>query len=127
MSRRVIFCRLEPEARMSSVPPPDNQALLQLVVSLASSGDVDAAASKAAGIRDRTTASGAWLAISRANANMQRWDAAERGLENALKLGTEFAVLQVERALLAERLGRHAEALDILESVARGGMPSPQW
>jgi tetratricopeptide (TPR) repeat protein len=112
---------------MNSMPSPADQAMLQLVVTLANSGDMDAAASKTAGILDRTTACGAWLAISRANANMQRWDAAERALENASRLGADSAAIQVELALLAERRGRHAEALDILESVARDGMRSPQW
>jgi hypothetical protein len=74
--------------------------LLQLVIFLGKSGDLDAAAAKAEAIGDKTVRSEAWLAVSRANANLQRWDAAGRALENALLHSARSKAIRVEQALL---------------------------
>jgi tetratricopeptide (TPR) repeat protein len=100
-------------------------AQLQLVVSLASSGDVDAASAKAASIRDRTLASEAWFAISRANANMQRLEQALESIEIALGNRPDAALLRLERARLIEACGRVPEALREFESLEREGHASP--
>jgi predicted Zn-dependent protease len=104
----------------------DDLAKLQLIVSLASAGDVAAAAHEARAISDRTTASEAWVAIGRANANMQRWDEAHIALENASQFAPDSVNPRVEMALLAERQGRHDDALARFEVLTRTGPGSPQ-
>jgi tetratricopeptide (TPR) repeat protein len=104
----------------------DDRAKLQLIVSLASSGDVPSAEREARAIVDKTTASEAWLVIGRANANMQRWDQAHAALENASQFAPDSAILRLEIALLAERRGRHDEALAQFEALSEAEPGSPQ-
>jgi tetratricopeptide (TPR) repeat protein len=105
---------------------PESRAELQVVVSLASAGNLDAAASRAAAIRDKTAAIEAWLAISRTNANLQRLHAAIFAIENALRFDPESIDLRLERALLAEQQGSHDETLGMLERLAREQPDSPR-
>lgn len=98
----------------------DEHARLQLIVSLASAGDLDGAAAQASSIEDKTLAIEAWLAIGRVNANLQRLGAAIFAIENALQLDPESVRLRLEFALLLERQERHPQALRELESIAAG-------
>jgi tetratricopeptide (TPR) repeat protein len=101
-------------------------AQLQLIVSLASAGDFEAAVAQLAGLEDKTARIDAWSAISRVNANMQRLDLAIFAIENALQLDPESPGLQLERVALLEKQGRHDEALGPLERLALGPHGSPQ-
>lgn len=98
---------------------------LQLIVSLATSGDLDAASARAAALSDRTIAIEAWRAISQTNANLQRLHAAALCLGNALRLDPISPVLRLEMALIEERRGHHDESLALLESLHREGPASP--
>ncbi len=102
------------------------RAQLQLIVSLASTGDVAAAAAAAGAIADKTLASEAWLVIGRANANMQRWNEARSAFENASRLAPESGNPRLELALLPELQGRHAETLALLQSLKNAGEDSPK-
>jgi tetratricopeptide (TPR) repeat protein len=104
----------------------DAREILQLVVSLASAGDGDAASRLAGQIGDKAVAAEAWRAISRLNANLQRWDAARVTLENARQNAPESREIRLESALLDEQTGDHAGALAKLEDLALGGIDSPQ-
>src|ERR1044071_6639873 len=105
MSRRAKYCRVfhtGPERTMTQV---SELAQLQLIVSLASAGEMEEAARRATAIASRDIAADAWFAIGRANANMQRWDQAEIALENALRIAPDSHAIRLERALLAEKRG----------------------
>jgi tetratricopeptide (TPR) repeat protein len=104
----------------------DDHHRVQLVVSLASAGDPDAAAVHATAISDRTAGVEAWRKISQVNAIMQRPESAIFAIENALQLDPHSPGLQMELARLLEGQGRDAEALAILESLAHGPHASPQ-
>jgi thioredoxin-like negative regulator of GroEL len=98
---------------------------LQLVVSLASAGDLTGAAALASQIPDNDMAREAWAVVGRANANMQRWEPAREALGNAMRIAPDSQSLRLEQALLAERQGCHAEALALLEDLADLGAGSP--
>lgn len=100
-------------------------AQLQLIVSLASAGENEAAGERAAAIEDKPMAVEAWRAIGRVNANMQRWDAARFAFHKAVQNAPESRDLRLESALLAERAGDHAAALEEFEGMARAGIDSP--
>jgi tetratricopeptide (TPR) repeat protein len=102
------------------------QATLQLIVSLASAGDNAAAARLAGEIMDKAVAIEAWRAISRLNANLQRWDVARVTLKSALQNAPESRELRLESALLEEQAGEHAAALAKLEELAHAGIDTPQ-
>jgi tetratricopeptide (TPR) repeat protein len=105
---------------------PDEEAKVQLLVSLASGGELDAACSVASTISDREMACEAWRNLSRANANMQRFDAALAAIDIALQHRPESADIRLERALVMEQQGRHAESLAELAALANAGITSPQ-
>lgn len=108
---------------MTSTP---DQSRLQLVVSHASAGNLDAADEIAATIVDKAMAVAAWRALSQTKANMQRFVAAVSSLENALKYAPESRALRLERALLLEQGGRAGEALAALEAMAGESVDSPE-
>jgi tetratricopeptide (TPR) repeat protein len=99
---------------------------LQLIVSLTVNGKIAEAGKEALAITDQDIAIEAWKVIARANANMQRTDAALRALEIALQYVPNSRPLRLERALMLERDGRAVEALTELEALARAAHDSPQ-
>jgi tetratricopeptide (TPR) repeat protein len=104
---------------------PKNAGGLQLVVSLANVGDLDAAADVARGIRDEDIAAQAWRHLGHVNANMQRLEEARFALEEALRLRPADAEIRLERVNVLEGLGLTAEAVEELEDLARGPLASP--
>ncbi len=111
---------------MSPIPANRDAAQLQLVVSLASSGRAEEAAENAATILDRTLAAEAWLAVSRANANMQRFGAARTAVENALGNRPGDPSLRLEYGRILDAQGLVSEALAEFEALERDGYLSPQ-
>ncbi len=106
---------------------PETDASLQLVVSLANSGDLDAAQNVAKAIQDKDIAAAAWEYVARANANMQRPDAARYAIEMALKNLPAAPGLRFRRALILDAQGFTADAIAELENVAAGPEACPQW
>ena len=98
---------------------------VQLVVSLASRGEMGAAVAEAHRIADKLVAIDAWRALSDFNANMQRWEEALNCLSYALKLDPGSRVLRLRRAQLLEQQGMDAAALAELEALAREKRDSP--
>jgi tetratricopeptide (TPR) repeat protein len=105
---------------------PQTAGALQLVVSLVNRGDLVAAQDVAKAIQDKDMAAQAWLHVSRANANMQRFEPARYAIEMALKNLPGAPRLRFERALLLESLGQVADAITELEGLAREPRVSPQ-
>jgi tetratricopeptide (TPR) repeat protein len=97
----------------------------QLIVSLAVSGDMAAATTKAHEITNRHVATRAWQFLSELNANMQRLDAALSDLANALRFEPGSRPLRLSRALLLERRGDDRAALAEFETLAREAFDSP--
>lgn len=89
-------------------------------------GDAHAAEIEAAAIREAAAAIEGWRLISRAHASAERWDAARRAIEAALRLDPHSRELRLERLALLDRLGLAAEALSELEALAREREDSPQ-
>ncbi len=89
-------------------------------------GDARAAEVEAATISDAAAAIEGWRLISRAHAIAERWDAARRALEAALRLAPHSRELRLERLAIIDRLGLSAEAVTELEALAREGEESPQ-
>jgi tetratricopeptide (TPR) repeat protein len=106
--------------------PLTDRDLLQTIVSYASIGNFDAAKATAARATDKETSCEAWRLLSRINANTQRFDEARSAIEIALQHRPESGVLRLERALVMEQQGFHAESLAELESLARSAADSPQ-
>ena len=125
MSRRAKFCRVPPRSRDEVMSRDSHHAQLQLIVSLASAGDNDAAAERARTIEDKASAAEAWHAIGRVNANLQRWDVARFAFHQAIGSAPFSRELRLEAALVAERAGEHAASLAELESLAESGIESP--
>jgi len=107
-----------------TVSEPDD-ARLQLIVSLGSAGNLEAASTCARQIKDRHVATRAWRFLSELNANTQRWDEALSDLDNALRFEPGSRPLRFSRALLLERRGDDRAALAELESLAREAPDSP--
>ncbi len=99
---------------------------LQVIVSLASSGEVARAMAEARLITDRDVAIQAWRFLSEVNANTQRWAEAFSAIENALLHAPDSRDLRLRRAQLLEQLGNDRAALAELESLARAAEDSPQ-
>ena len=99
---------------------------LQLVVSLANSGDVDGAAVAARTLRDRILSREAWVVVATANAKLQRFEAAQEALGLALQYDPDSRPLRLQRALMLEHAGHHSESLEEFEWLARAGEDSPQ-
>ena len=104
----------------------DPRAQLQLVVSLANTGDLDGAMAAARRIRDKPVAAEAWHSLSQINANMQRWDEALSDMEIALQHDPDSRPLRLARARLLAQQGADAAALAEFESLAREARDSPQ-
>lgn len=100
--------------------------ILQLVVSLANSGDVTAAAVAARTLRDAAMSREAWVSIATANANLQRFEASHEALGLALQYDPGSRPLRLQSALMLERAGRHDESLAEFERLAREAEDSPQ-
>ena len=99
--------------------------MLQLIVSLASSGDRQAALAAARGLTDAAVAGRAWQLLSEMNANTQRWPEALSDLENALKFDPNSRSLRLSRALLLEQTGDDRASLKELEALAHEAADSP--
>lgn len=104
----------------------DPRQALQVIVSLASTGDRAAAVAEAAKIADSHVAAEAWRLMSEVNANMQRWDEALSDLQIALQHDPQSRPLRLARARLLDQQGADAAALAELESLAREARDSPQ-
>lgn len=104
---------------------PDDSETLQTVVSLSSTGRFDEAAKVAAAIVDKDMACEAWRLLSRANANTQRFEAARSAIEIALQHNPGSRAVRLERALVMEQQGFHAESLAELEALVREAADSP--
>lgn len=103
----------------------DDDARLQLVVSTALAGDLDAAAAHAGKIVDKTTALQALLRICDVNANLQRPDATVAAVARTLELRNDSHVLAVELAAGLESRGLQTAALSVLEVLSRGPKATP--
>ncbi|HEX6637440.1 MAG TPA: tetratricopeptide repeat protein, partial [Steroidobacteraceae bacterium] len=99
---------------------------LQLVVSLANSGQLDAAEARARNIRDKDIAAEAWRLLGRANANLQRFVPAISAIETALEMFPGSPELRFERALILEQQESSDEALAEFEDLARGPHAFPR-
>ena len=99
---------------------------LQLVVSHASTGNLEAAEAIAATIVDKASGAEAWACVARVNANMQRFDAALSALEIALKHQPGSRPLRLERARLLAQCGFADQSLRELESLALEAADSPE-
>ncbi|HET9474984.1 MAG TPA: tetratricopeptide repeat protein, partial [Steroidobacteraceae bacterium] len=84
---------------------PDTREQLQLIVSLASSGDRAGALAAARQLSDKHVAAEAWRLLSEINANSQRWEEALEDLEIALQHAPDSRPMRLARARLLERLG----------------------
>jgi len=67
----------------------------------------------------------AWRLLSRLNANTQRFEAARSAIEIALQHQPDSQAVRLERALVMEQQGQHAESLAEFEALARSGADSP--
>jgi tetratricopeptide (TPR) repeat protein len=105
---------------------PETGASLQLVVSLANSGDLVAAQNVAKAIQDKDIAAQAWAHLSRANANTQRLEAARYAIEMALKNLPGAPDLRFQRAQILDAQGFTAQAVAEMEILAGGPHASPQ-
>jgi len=103
-----------------------DQAKLQLIVSHASTGNLDAAVAIAPTVEDKAISAEAWRLIARANANMQRFDEALWALEIAVTRQPGSRPLRLERALLLAQCGRADQSLGALESLAHEAVDSPE-
>jgi tetratricopeptide (TPR) repeat protein len=102
-----------------------DHASLQLIVSHAASGNLDAADEIATTIVDKAIAAEAWRVVSQAKANMQRFVAAVSAIDLALQHQPESRPLRLERAVLLERGGLADQSLAALEALARETVDSP--
>jgi predicted Zn-dependent protease len=100
---------------------------LQLVVSLVNNGDLTGAAAVAETIQDNDNAAEAWRLLCRANANLQRFDAADSAIENALRQRPGAVDLRFERALLLEARNQLPQALEEFAELARGPQATPRF
>jgi tetratricopeptide (TPR) repeat protein len=98
---------------------------LQLVVSLANSGQLPEAEAQAKAIQDKAMAAEAWRVLARANANTQRLEAARNAIETALAIQPGKPELRFERALVLDAQGSGAEALRELQDLARDPAAPP--
>jgi len=99
---------------------------LQLIVSLALSGNREGAVAEANSLVDKAVAAEAWRSLAEINANTQRWDDARADIETALRHQPFSRSLRLSRALLAERQGAYAESLAELEALANEAADSAQ-
>lgn len=105
---------------------PDSADTLQLVVSLANSGKLDAAEDLARRIQDKAIAVEAWRLLSSANANLQRLEPARSAIETALRMFPGTPALRFQRALVLEAQEQIDEALAEFADLARGPQVSPK-
>src|SRR6476646_2761841 len=126
MSRRVMKCRVMSEKNPSEGVDRVPAQQLQLIVSLATSGNLEGAAAEVRKIVDRSVAAQAWRVLSGTNANMQRWNAALEALEIALQHDPGSRPIRLERAVLLERCGQDRESLAELEQLESEAADSPQ-
>lgn len=126
MSRQAKVCRVTNSRSSAPVKFPKDQESFQAVVSKANTGELEAAAELASRITDKVMACEAWRVLSRVNANTQRFGEARKAIEIALQHLPDLPAARLERALVMEQQGQHAESLAELESLARSGEDSPQ-
>ena len=110
----------------SSPLSADARSRVQLIVSLAASGNRAAAVAEANLLSDNAVAAEAWRSLAEINANMQRLDGALADIENALRYQPFSRSLRLSHALLAEQLGNHSGSLLELEALAAEACDSPQ-
>jgi len=103
-----------------------DQARLQLVVSHASTGNLEAAVAIAATIVDKANSAEAWACVARVNANMQRFEAALSALDIALGQLPGSRPLRLERAGLLAQCGLADQSLRELEALALEAADSPE-
>jgi len=111
MSRQAKCCRVTHSQSIAPVKFPGDQEKLQAVVSHANAGEFDAAENIASEITDKVMACEAWRVLCRVNANTQRFDDARKAIEIALQHVPDSPPARLERALVMEQQGQHAESL----------------
>src|SRR5262245_36613819 len=126
MSRRVMKCRTMDENSIKAPISAEGQRQVQLIVSLALSGNRSEAVAQASALVDKIVAVEAWRSLAEMNANLQRWDDARNDIENALRLQSNSRPLRLTRALLAEQQGDHAASLAELAALAAESRDSPR-
>src|SRR6187401_1912948 len=94
------------------------QRRVQLIVSLAVSGNRAGALAESNALVDKAVAAEAWRSLAEKNANTQRWDEARADIETALRFQPFSRAFRLSRALLAEQQGAFAESLTELEALA---------
>jgi tetratricopeptide (TPR) repeat protein len=107
------------EKTAENVEQASERDRLQLIVSMATSGDLESASRLASTMRNEALACEAWVLLSRINANSQRFDAARATIEIALQHQPASPVLHFERAILMEQQGLEPEALVEFEALER--------
>lgn len=100
--------------------------LSQLVVSLISQGQFEAAATAADKIAPGPLAAEAWHAIARAYSTRQRWAEALGAIDLALRHQPRSMPLRFERAVIAAELGQIDSALQDWDEITRESGDSPQ-
>ena len=126
MSRQAKCCRVIRARRITPVKILSDAEKLQAVVLQGTAGKLEAAADVASTIADNVMACEAWRLVSRLNANTQRFDVARSAIEIALQHQPDSRAVRLERALVMEQQGQHAESLAEFEALARGADDSPQ-
>lgn len=119
-------CRDMDENSLQQPVSAETRRRLQLIVSLANSGDRAAAVAEAGALVDKPVAAEAWRSLAEINANLQRWDEARADIENALRHQPLSRPLRLRRALLAEQQGKNAESLAELQALAGESRDSSQ-
>jgi tetratricopeptide (TPR) repeat protein len=113
------------ESRRAKADDAKASPVLQVIVSLASSGESERAMARIREIADKDVAIEAWRRLSAVNANLQRWSEAFSAIENALLLAPGSRQLRLDRASLFAQHGDDAVALAEFESLARESSDSP--
>ncbi|HEU5133959.1 MAG TPA: putative 2OG-Fe(II) oxygenase [Steroidobacteraceae bacterium] len=106
--------------------PSASQTPLQLVVSHASTGNLEAAKAIAATIVDKANSAEAWACVARVNANMQRFEEALSAIDTALGQQPGSRPLRLERARLLALCGLADPSLRELESLTLEAADSPE-
>jgi tetratricopeptide (TPR) repeat protein len=119
-------CHAMSEKPGEAFPSAATDVRLQHIVSLAVSGDFQAAVAAARKLTDKGVARDAWRLLGEMNANLQRWDDAVSDIENALRFDTDSRELRLLRAMLLEQQGNDRAALAEFETLAREASGPPQ-
>ncbi|HKE95338.1 MAG TPA: tetratricopeptide repeat protein, partial [Povalibacter sp.] len=118
--------RREQLARALDASPQDTALVLQLIVSLASENDFEAAEQGIAALNDPAARAEGWLLLSRIHRAMQRWSLALAAIESAQQYQPQSHALRLEHALILGEQSRLEESLHELQALARDAGDSPE-